>query len=434
MPQHYIDPNTVLSVILGGGEGSRLFPLTKERAKPAVPIAGKYRFVDIPISLSINSGFKRIFLLTQYLSSSLHRHVQQSYQFDHYQPRGFIEILAAQKTRSNTSWYQGTADAVRQNLVHLNNHRYDYVLILSGDQLYRMDFREMLNQHVQTGADLTVSTVPVLRDPAKSFGIMHVNTSNRIVKFVEKPKDPAVLDSLRLPQATLAALGAREDDELFLASMGIYIFNRDTLLQALSDEKKQDFGKDIIPSLIEPSKVFAYIHQGYWEDIGTIKAYYEASLDLLDANPRFNLYDAASPIYSRGRSLPGSKLMECVVNQSLICDGCLVNKAEILHSLVGMRSLIGSGTHVKDSLLMGADFFETPKEKEENLRFRRPNVGIGENCIIEKAIVDKNTRIGRNVTIRPDGKPKDMDSELFYIRDGIVIIPKGVTVPDGTII
>lgn len=434
MPQQYIDPNKVISVILGGGEGTRLFPLTKERAKPAVPLAGKYRFVDIPISLSINSGIKRIFLLTQYLSSSLHRHVQQSYQFDFYQPRGFIEILAAQKTRSSTSWYQGTADAVRQNMMHFNNHRHEYVLILSGDQLYRMDYRELISQHIESGADLTVATVPVLRDAAKGFGIMHVNASSRIIRFVEKPKDNALLESLRLPQQSLTKIGAREDDELFLASMGIYVFNRELLNEAFADESKQDFGKDIIPSIIESKKVHAYIHQGYWEDIGTIRAYYEASLDLVCANPRFNFYDAVSPIYSRGRSLPGSKILDSVIQQALIGDGCMLSKCEINHSLLGIRSIIGAGTKIRDSILMGADFYETPKEIDENLRFRRPNVGIGENCLIEKSIVDKNARIGKNVTIRPDGKPKDMDHELFYIRDGIVVIPKGVVVPDGTVI
>jgi glucose-1-phosphate adenylyltransferase len=433
-PSVQVDPNRVISVIMGGGEGSRLFPLTKERAKPAVPLAGKYRLVDIPISLSISSGIKRIFLLTQYLSSSLHRHVQQSYRFDDYNPRGFIEIQAAQKTRSGMSWYQGTADAVRQNLIHFANHPHDMVLILSGDQLYRMDYRHILAQHVASGADVTVATIPVSREPAKGFGIMQTDSQKKIVRFVEKPKEEALLDSLRLTQPTLGELGGREGEDLFLASMGIYVFNRHVLAEALADEKRQDFGKDIIPTMIQSHKVSAYIYQGYWEDIGTIKAFYEANLDLTEAVPKFDLYDQTSPIYTRARFLPSSKIHESHISRSSIAEGCIINRSQLVHSLVGIRSRIEDGCTIHDSILMGADYFETTRELAENIRLGRPCVGIGKNTVIRRTIVDKNARIGSHVVIDPEGKPKDADHELYHIRDGIVIIPKSAVIPDGFVL
>ena len=420
-------PDQVITVILGGGEGNRLFPLTQERAKPAVPIAGKYRLVDIPISLSLNSGIKRIFLLTQYLSSSLHRHVQQSYRFDDFIPRGFIEIVAAQKTREGTSWYQGTADAVRQGLIHFDNHPHEHVLILSGDQLYRMDFREMLDQHVASGSDITIATLPVDAGSAPSLGILKADGARRITEFVEKPKDPAVL-------AKMESKSAMPKGRPFLASMGIYIFNRDALRQCLDGNDGKDFGKNILPAAIQTKKVSAYIHDGYWEDIGTIGAFYRANLDLLAREPKFDFGLGTAPIYTRARFLPGSVVEQCQVKRAIVSDGCTILQSVLDHAVIGIRSRIGENCQIRRSILMGADYFETPAQRKDNLKRKRPGIGIGEGTVIEDAIVDKNVRIGKNVVIRASGKSGDVDGVNFFVRDGIVIIPKGATVPDGSVI
>lgn len=426
-------PERVISIILGGGAGTRLFPLTKERAKPAVPLAGKYRLVDIPISLCLNSGLKRIFLLTQYLSSSLHRHVQQSYRFDDYHPRGFIEIMAATQQSDQTGWYQGTADAVRQNLRHFRNHKHDLVLILSGDQLYRMDYREILAQHVQRGADLTVATIPVHRAAAKGFGIMHIDSTQRIVKFVEKPKDETVLDSLGIPGEIRTQQQLPEHEDLFLASMGIYVFNRAVLERALEDPKVTDFGKDVIPGAIQELNVFSYVYQGYWEDIGTIRAFYDANLDLTEPVPKFNFYDASSPIYTRSRYLPASKVDRCQIDRATLSDGCILRESTISRSIIGIRTRLEPGVRVADSILMGADFYETLAEMEVNRQKNRPHVGVGSNSVIEGAIIDKNARIGSDVVIRAAGR-KDTDGQCYYIRDGVVVIPKEAIVPNETVI
>ncbi|MDA1339713.1 MAG: glucose-1-phosphate adenylyltransferase [Verrucomicrobia bacterium] len=420
-------PDQVITVILGGGEGNRLFPLTQERAKPAVPIAGKYRLVDIPISLSLNSGIKRIFLLTQYLSSSLHRHVQQSYRFDDFIPRGFIEIVAAQKTREGTSWYQGTADAVRQGLIHFDNHPHEHVLILSGDQLYRMDFREMLDQHVTSGSDITIATLPVDAGSAPSLGILKADGTRRITEFVEKPKDPAVL-------AKMESKSAMPKGRPFLASMGIYIFNRDALRQCLDGNDGKDFGKNILPAAIQTKKVSAYIHDGYWEDIGTIGAFYRANLDLLAREPKFDFGLGTAPIYTRARFLPGSVVEQCQVMRAIVSDGCTILQSVLDHAVIGIRSRIGENCQIRRSILMGADYFETPAQRKDNQKRKRPDIGIGEGTVIEDAIVDKNVRIGKNVVIRASGKSGDVDGVNFFVRDGIVIIPKGATVPDGSVI
>ena len=420
-------PDQVITVILGGGEGNRLFPLTQERAKPAVPIAGKYRLVDIPISLSLNSGIKRIFLLTQYLSSSLHRHVQQSYRFDDFIPRGFIEIVAAQKTREGTSWYQGTADAVRQGLIHFDNHPHEHVLILSGDQLYRMDFREMLDQHVASGSDITIATLPVDAGSAPSLGILKADGTRRITEFVEKPKDPAVL-------AKMESKSAMPKGRPFLASMGIYIFNRDALRQCLDGNDGKDFGKNILPAAIQTKKVSAYIHDGYWEDIGTIGAFYRANLDLLAREPKFDFGLGTAPIYTRARFLPGSVVEQCQVMRAIVSDGCTILQSVLDHAVIGIRSRIGENCQIRRSILMGADYFETPAQRKDNLKRKRPDIGISEGTVIEDAIVDKNVRIGKNVVIRASGKSGDVDGVNFFVRDGIVIIPKGATVPDGSVI
>lgn len=427
-----VNTSNVLSVIMGGGQGTRLFPLTKERAKPAVPLAGKYRLVDIPISNCINSGLRRIYLLTMFNSASLHRHIAQSYKFDHFSG-GFVEILAAEKTYTDASWYQGTADAVRKNMIHFLNHDWDYLLILSGDQLYRMNFRHIVAQHEDTQADITIATIPVERQAATSLGIMQIGEDRRIKRFVEKPKDQAVLDSLSLPREWYSELGVEGDSELFLASMGIYVFNRD-VIRRLLDNTLTDFGKHIIPQSIQTERVFSYIFQGYWEDIGTIRAFFDANLDLTSELPRFNFFDMASPIFSRPRFLPGSKINGANIDHAVISDGCIINYANISNSIVGLRCIVGSGTSLSRVILLGSDYYESRESIESNLAAGRPPIGIGTNTRIENTIVDKNARIGNNVVISPAGKPENVDHPSYYIRDGIVIVPKNGFIPNNTVI
>ncbi len=422
-------PLDVVAVIMGGGAGTRLFPLTKDRSKPAVPLGGKYRLVDIPISNCINSDCRRIFVLTQFNSSSLHRHIQDAYRFDVFAP-GFVEILAAQQTPDRTDWYQGTADAVRQNLTHLNDYPHQLVLILSGDQLYRMDFRAVLEQHLSTGADATVATIPVERNAASALGIMQVANDRRITRFVEKPREPAVLDSLAVDWTTLGSSLPGVSPDALLASMGIYVFNREVLAEALAGPEA-DFGKHIIPSLIGAKRVFAYLYQGYWEDVGTIRSFYEANLDLCEPLPKFNFYDATAPIFTHARYLPGTKIIKSMIERSLIADGCVINDAVIEHSLIGARSRVQSGAVIRDSLIMGQDYYDTPDRDQPP---GAPPMGIGHGTTIERAIVDKNARIGDGVRISPDGKVGEVDGPNFHVRDGIVIIPKNAIVPSGTVI
>jgi glucose-1-phosphate adenylyltransferase len=426
------DPGCALAIIMGGGQGTRLFPLTRERAKPAVPLAGKYRLVDIPISNCINSGIRRIFLLTQFLSASLHRHVYGSFKFDHF-TQGFIEILAAEQTHTDTSWYQGTADAVRKNLVHLKNAPCKHFLILSGDQLYRMDYRRILDQHVESEADLTIATLPVPRETVGGLGIMQINPEWRIERFVEKPKEPAVVDGLRLDPAMYPGLEIADDRELFLASMGIYVFNREVLFELL-DNDLADFGRHIIPAAIQTHRVYAHVFQGYWEDIGTIRSFFEANLDLTAELPRFNFFDMESPIYTRPRYLPASKINGASIDHAIISEGCIVSHCHIAQSVVGVRSLVDVGSHVTRSVIMGADSYETPEALARNQAEGTPRIGIGRYTRIDHAIIDKNARIGDHCVITPHGKPETVDHPLYYIRDGIVIIPKGMVIPHGTVI
>src|SRR5689334_15283208 len=345
----------VLTVIMGGGAGTRLFPLTKDRAKPAVPLGGKYRIVDIPISNCINSDLRRVYLLTQFNSASLHRHIAQSYKFDHFS-NGFVEILAAEQTFTDTSWYQGTADAVRKNLVHLLNHDFDYVLILSGDQLYRMDFRPLIAQHEENNAELTIATIPVRRHDAPGLGIMQIDEHRRITRFAEKPKEPDVIDSLTIPRGMYDSLGLPPDsDDLLLASMGIYVFNRD-VLRAVLEGDATDFGKHIIPGAIQSRRVSSYVFQGYWEDIGTIRAFFEANLDLASELPRFNFFDMTAPIFSRPRYLPASKINGAKIDHAVISDGCIITHADIHQSIVGIRSVIANGARVHRTIMLGSDF------------------------------------------------------------------------------
>jgi len=435
MPQtgrQSLNTSNVLCVIMGGGEGKRLFPLTKDRAKPAVPLAGKYRLVDIPISNCINSGFRRVYILTQFNSASLHSHISRTYKFDVF-TAGFVEILAAQQTPTNTSWYEGTADAVRKNLIHFLSHDFDYLIILSGDQLYRMDFRPLIAQHTETGADITIATIPVNRAAAQSLGILQIADDQRITRFVEKPKDPAVIDSLKLSPAMQAKLEIKDGGESFLASMGIYVFNRKIICELL-DNPLTDFGKHIIPQAIQTHKVFSYVFQGYWEDVGTIRSFFEANLDLVTELPRFNFFDMNAPVLSRPRFLPGSKINGAQIDHAVISDGCIINRARIAHTIVGLRTIVESGTELNRVVILGSDFYESQESVARHEREGQPRIGIGANCKIENAIIDKNARIGNNVTISPAGKPETVDHELYYIRDGIVIIPKGGIIPHGTVI
>jgi glucose-1-phosphate adenylyltransferase len=427
-----VNTSNVLAVIMGGGQGTRLFPLTKERAKPAVPLAGKYRLVDIPISNCINSGIRRIYILTQFNSASLHRHLSQSYKFDHF-TGGFVEILAAEQTFGNNSWYQGTADAVRKNMIHFLDHPFEYLLILSGDQLYRMNFRTVLAEHIENGAEITVATIPVGRNEAQSFGLMQIDGDRHITRFAEKPKDPAVLDSFRLERSWYPKLEINDDRELFLASMGIYVFNRG-VIQKLLDNDLTDFGKHIIPNAIGTHKICSHVYQGYWEDIGTIRSFFEANLDVASELPRFNFFDMNAPIFSRPRYLPGSKVNGAAIDHAIISDGCIINRSNIAHCIIGVRSIVGEGSRLTRTILLGSDYYETLASVQECDRTGRPRLGVGKNCRIENAIVDKNTRIGDNVVISPAGKPENVDHPLYCIRDGIVIIPKNAVIPHNTVI
>ena len=410
---------------MGGGAGTRLFPLTKDRSKPAVPLGGKYRIVDIPISNCLNSGLRSIYVLTQFNSMSLHRHIQASYKFDNFS-LSFIEILAAQQTPEGSQWYQGTADAVRQNLRYFLERPFDYFLILSGDQLYRMDFRTLLHQHIQTGAEITLATKPVAREQVAEFGIMQCGIDRRITRFVEKPKDEALLKGMEMSAELADATGSDRDGELYQASMGIYLFNRDILVRCL-DNNLVDFGRDVIPRSIRDQNVNAFIFNGYWEDIGTIRAFYEANLDLTDILPEYSFFEADTPIYTHPRFLPGSKVNGATLRQALISDGCIISEAHIERSVIGIRSIIESGATIRNSVIMGADYFEEDRQSAGDV----PAIGIGRNCVVDRAIIDKNARIADGVVITPEGKPSHLDAENYFIRDGIVVVPKNAVIPSG---
>ncbi|PYJ10133.1 MAG: glucose-1-phosphate adenylyltransferase [Verrucomicrobia bacterium] len=415
-----------LAIIMGGGAGTRLFPLTKDRSKPAVPIGGKYRIVDIPISNCLNSGLRSIYILTQFNSMSLHRHIQASYKFDHFS-RSFVDILAAQQTPEGSEWYQGTADAVRQNLRYFLEQPVDYYIILSGDQLYRMDFRSLLHQHIRSGADITLAVKPVAREQASEFGIMQSDANRRVTHFVEKPKDPSVLNAFRMSPELLASAGSAPDAELYQASMGIYVFNRDVLVKCLENDLV-DFGKHVIPQAIQERQVSGYLFDGYWEDIGTIRAFYEANLDLTDLLPKYSFFEGSAPIYTHPRFLPGSKINGATLRQAIIADGCIISDAHLERSVIGVRSIIQTGATIRNSIVMGADYYEKiPANSERGL----PPIGIGRNCVIDRAIIDKNARIADGVVITPEGKPADLDAGNYFIRDGIVVVPKNAVIPPG---
>ena len=423
----------VIAVILGGGRGTRLFPLTRDRAKPSVPIAGKFRLVDIPISNCFHSGLERIYVLTQFNSVSLNRHIAQTYRFDTYR-RGFVQILAAQQTLMGEEWYQGTADAVKHNEPYILNPRLpdDYVLILAGDHLYRMDYRKMLQVHTETNADITVSVIPVREEVTSGLGILQTDADGRIIDFVEKPQTQEELLQLRVSPDVFTSRGIEAHDREYIASMGIYIFNREVLQEFLQDDSNVDFGRDIIPGAISTRRVSAYFFDGYWEDIGTIRSFYLANIALTDVAPAFNFYDEQAPIYTNRRHLPSTKVNSSSVRSSILAEGSIIDDSELDRTIVGIRSIIASGSRVYQSVLMGADYYESEAQRAQNAQDGVPNVGIGRECLIQNAIIDKNAQIGDNsIIVNRDGID-NYDGDNFYIRDGIVIVPKDATIPAGT--
>ena len=423
----------VLAVIMGGGRGTRLHPLTAERCKPAVPLAGKYRLVDIPISNCLNSEINRIFLLTQFQTASLHRHVQNTYHFDPF-GGGFVDILSAEQTEKTSDWYQGTADAVRRNLLHFRSFPHDMVLILSGDQLYRMDFRKIVQQHVDTKADVTLAAVPFPLSKVEGLGLMQVKDDLSIQRFVEKPKDPAIISSLALSPALEKTLTTPSDEKRALANMGIYVFNRSVLAEAL-DNTMTDFGKEIIPGLLGKKKLFAHIYEGYWEDIGTVRAFFDANLALAQPLPPFNFFEPTAPIYTQDRYLPASKLNKCAIEHVVIGDGSILTDSSLHHCVLGIRSFIGEGSVLEDTIVMGSDYYETDEQIAANRTRGRPNLGVGRNCRVKGSILDKNTRIGDGCVLSPDGKPDGTYANgAVIIRDGVLLVPKNVVVPPGTVV
>jgi glucose-1-phosphate adenylyltransferase len=424
--------DNVVAVILGGGAGSRLFPLTRDRSKPAVPLGGTYRLIDVPISNCINSLITQIFVLTQYNSASLNRHISRTYRFSSFST-GFVDILAAEQTKDNPEWFQGTADAVRQMLPHLRDWRIDTLLILSGDHLYRMDYRKFLDRHFATGADLTISVIPCRPDEAGEFGLLKADEDGSIVEFKEKPKGSA-LEDMRVDTTGFGLTPEEAETRPFLASMGIYVFNYDRLVDLLkTDYSWVDFGREIIPAAIHKYNVQAHLFKDYWEDIGTIRAFYEANLDLAAPLPKFNFFDTDAPIYTRSRYLPPSKLHRCDIDNSMVSEGCILTGVKARRSIIGLRSRLENGVDVEDTIIMGSDFFESIKEICGNFDDKKPHIGIGQNTIIRRAIIDKNVRIGENVRLinRDNIENFDHPDKLYYIRDGIIIVPKNGIIPDG---
>jgi glucose-1-phosphate adenylyltransferase len=426
---------SVLSLILGGGRGTRLYPLTKLRSKPAVPLAGKYRLIDIPISNCINSGMNRIYVLTQFLSVSLHRHIAHTYKFDPFS-RGFVEVLAAQQTMESADWYQGTADAVRQQLRYVQEDGAEQVLILSGDQLYRMDFRQLLRTHLDGRADVTIAVLPVSRSQAPELGLLRLDDTGRVVGFAEKPKTDEQLAPMITPAEWMERRGIHSQGRQFLASMGIYLFNRQALFDLLAAQPQAtDFGKHIFPASIQTHRVQAHLFDGYWEDLGTVKAYHEANLALASDQPPFDFHSPEGVIYTHMRYLPASRICDASLSQCLISDGCVIDAGtRIERCVVGIRSRIGRNVTLRDTVIIGADRFETDAERRANAARGVPSFTVGDGSVIEGAIVDKDCRIGRHVRISNRGKNEDRETDLYVIRDGIVVIPKATVVPDGTVI
>lgn len=422
----------VLALILGGGQGTRLFPLTLHRSKPAVPLGGKYRLIDITVSNCINSDIHHIYVLTQFNSASLNRHIARTYRFSRFSD-GFVEILAAEQTPENRNWFQGTADAVRQVMMHIADFDPENVLILSGDHLYQMDYREFLRRHQETNADVSVSVIPCDEERATGFGLLKTNDEGRIIEFREKP--PADQLAAMRVDTTSFGLGSDEAERRpYLASMGVYLFKFEALRELLKDDKYTDFGGEVIPAAINNYFVQAHLFNGYWEDIGTISSFYHANLDLASLVPKFNLFNADAPIFTRPRFLPSSKLIDCDVKDSLISDGCILNRVSVVKSIIGIRSRVENFSRIEHSLVIGSDYYQTIDDLEQERRRGLPWIGIGENTHVRKAIIDKGVRIGSNVRILNEAGREHYDGENYYIREGIIIIPKGAIITDGTII
>ena len=413
-----------LAIILGGGQGSRLSPLTERRSKPAVPIAGKYRLVDIPISNCLNSDVNRIFVLTQFNSASLNKHIKNTYQFGHFID-AFADILAAEQTPDNKNWFQGTADAVRQCMHHILNYDFEYALILSGDQLYQMDFNDMIEAHIKAGAEITLATLPVVAKEAPEFGILKSDSENLITEFIEKPA-PELLPQWTSPVSE----EMQREGKIYLASMGIYVFNRNLLVELMSNHETKDFGKEIIPHAIHDHKVLSYQYEGYWTDIGNIESFYEANLGLTDDIPQFNLFDNSKIIYTRPRLLPPSKISGTTLEKTMVSDGCIIHASRIEHSVIGIRARIGKGTTIVNSYIMGNDYYQNLKEIDENHNDGKV-MGIGERCFFNYCIVDKNCHIGNDVRVNGGKHLQDTDNPLYTVKDGIVVIKKAAILPNG---
>ena len=422
----------IVALILGGGKGTRLYPLTKERSKPAVSFGGKYRLVDIPLSNCINSGYKKIYLLTQFNSTSLHMHIANSYNFDRFSS-GFVEILAAEQTLENDKFYEGTADAVRKSMSHFEAQNPTHYIILSGDQLYRMDLRDFFDSHIRSGASISVATTPVNRTDASRFGIVKTDDTNRITEFKEKPAPDIDISAWKISPELMATIP--DPGKEYLASMGIYIFTASTLNAVLNENDSKDFGKEVIPNSIGNYIVNAYVFNNYWEDIGTIKSFYDANIKLTDIDPEFNFYDEDEPIFTHMRNLPPSKINGASIFCTLTSEGCVITNCKLSRSIIGVRSIIENGSDLSGVIMMGADFYQNTEEKKDDIKKGLPTIGIGKNCFISRTIIDKNARIGNNVRINVDGRNyENGDHGNFYSADGIIVIRKGAVIPDGTTI
>jgi glucose-1-phosphate adenylyltransferase len=430
--KHRQDPDHVLSIILAGGAGKRLFPLTQDRSKPAVPLGGKYRLIDVPISNCINSRLKRIFVLTQFNSASLNRHVTNSYRFDPFN-EGFIEVLAAEQTMQNADWFQGTADAVRQHLHRFTGREQDFQLILSGDQLYRMNYHKLLEEHWRNNADVTVCVIPRSESLASGFGLMKLDGNGRIRQFREKPKGDA-LREMRTDTSVFGLTPEQAAQRPYLASMGIYLFRREVLVELLADPSMIDFGYQVIPRAIEKHNVFGHLFDGYWEDLGTVEAFYRANMDLTRSAPHFDFHDMTAPIYTNPRFLPPSRIERCDVRTSIIAEGSVLKGARITNSIVGIRSVVAEDVILDHTMVMGADFYEDAEDEEYNKQMGIPNIGIGRGSVLRNAIVDKNAHIGANVQILNEERILNTDGPGYYIRDGIVIVPKNAVLPDNSVV
>jgi len=422
-----------IAVILGGGKGTRLYPLTKYRAKPAVPIAGKFRLIDVPISNCLHSDIERIFVLTQFNSASLTRHIAQTYRFDAFS-RGYVQILAAQQTLDSADWYQGTADAVRQNLRRFEETPCDHIIVLAGDHLYQMDYEKMIQEHIHKGAEVTVAVLPLERDQVKEFGILKTDPDGRVTEFMEKPQENGEIDALEIDEKAFQQRGIYALGKSHVASMGIYVFDKSVLIECLRDENMVDFGKDVIPSAIGTREIYAHFFDGYWRDVGTVESFFQAHMELTRTSPEFDFYGEDVPIYTHPRFLPGSKINSCIVQASVLCEGSIMTECEIRSSIIGVRSIIRSGAEITSSIIMGADRYEDLQDDCSIDMHGLPAIGIGRGSIIRNTIIDMNARIGRNVKIASQDNREDYDAASYTIRDNIVVVHKNAVIADNTVI